>query len=243
MKALALIDERCSAAVERALAVCGFRVVRVQKSARLPEDVAAHPDVLMFYDAAAGVLISSCEYCERVPWVFGDIRAFSGVKMQFSDELFGDAYPRDCIFNAVRYGGTLVCKADTVSKKVLEYALKAGLRIVNTKQGYPACTALRLSDGVAVTADCGMANTLEKIGVKVFKIRQGYVSLPGREYGFIGGTCGVFDGVAYFLGRVENHPDFEIISSALKAAGLSYVSLSDEPLFDGGQILFFRNTL
>jgi hypothetical protein len=239
MKAIALIDERCSEKIERALKIRGFDVLRARANPSLAPDVASHPDMLAFYDK--NTLISSCGYCEKFPYLFSDLRERTDTKFIFAHEPQGKFYPHDCIFNAVRFANYLLCKSDTVSNSVLDYAKSTGLSLCHVRQGYPACTVLRLSDEIAVTSDEGMARALSSVGVTVFKIRTGHITLPTRSYGFIGGTAGIYGGVVYFLGNLDLHPDFEIIKEAINRAGLNYVSLSDDVLFDGGQIFFFGN--
>jgi hypothetical protein len=110
--------------------------------------------------------------------------------------------------------------------------------LVDVAQGYPACTVLKLSDGAAVTADRGMAKVLSEHGIRVYLIEDGGIALPPYEYGFIGGSAGVHDGVVYFLGDVSRHPSYAAILAALECEGLRHVSLSGGALVDLGGILF-----
>lgn len=232
----ALVDERIDDASERALTLRGFRVIRLPASKRLSAPVASHPDMLTFY--YKNRIITSAEYCESAPYVFSDVRELlPHISISFTDESFEPVYPRDAIFNALAAGKYLFCKSDTVSKSVLDYARECDLTVVNTKQGYPACTAVAF-DNSAITADLGMAKTLSSAGIKVTVISRGNIELPPYEYGFIGGAAGVFGNTVYFLGNLDTHPDSDMIRSAIEAEGFSAVSLSSGPLRDLGRIIF-----
>lgn len=232
----ALVDERIDDASERALTLRGFRVIRLPASKSLTAPIASHPDMLAFY--YKNKIITSAEYCERAPYVFSDLRELlPSVSVSFTDESPEEKYPRDAIFNALPIGKYLFCKADTVSKSVLEYARDCGLEIVATRQGYPACTTLAFGNS-AITADPGMANALTAAGITVTVIKNGNIELPPYDYGFIGGAAGVFKNTVYFLGNIDTHPDAESILAAIAAEGFSAVSLSDGPLRDLGRIIF-----
>ena len=128
----------------------------------------------------------------------------------------------------------------SASEALIESAKKFGYEIVNVKQGYPACTVLKLSDSAAITADQGMANILEKHGIRVTLIEQGNVSLPPHEYGFIGGAGAIDGDRLFFFGDVKTHPESEKIIAAAEAEGLQIVPLGGGGLRDLGGIVFLE---
>ena len=237
--AVAIVDCRISERCERALMLRGFRVIKMPPSKRLGEAIASHPDMLMFKHK--NEIITSADFCDEAAYVFSDIREMcQGARITFTDDVFESEYPRDAIFNALTCRDMIFCRKASVSPAVLEYAAKNGLKVIDVKQGYPACTTLALSDDVCVTADDGMARALKAAGIQVYKIDNGDIVLPPYEYGFIGGAAGVFGGVAYFLGNLDSHRSANTIKEACKAAKVTPVSLSDEPLADLGRIIFIE---
>jgi hypothetical protein len=140
-------------------------------------------------------------------------------------------------------GEYLFSKADTVSDAIKDYAKEANLTLVNVNQGYPACTVLKLTEKIAVTADDGMAKALSDKGITVYKIENSdKIKLPPYPYGFIGGCAGVFKDKVYFAGDLHFHPSCDIIKEAAAAAGLECVSLADgENLLDVGRLVFYDN--
>ncbi len=235
---ICLVDERISAKCERRLRIEGFTVIKFPRSEKLSLPISSHPDMLTFYHN--GNIISTAEYCESFPWVFSDICEWSqSVKFTFTADSFSKEYPNDAIFNALVIGDKIFMRTDTVSESLIDYAVCAGLEIIRCEQGYPACTTLAFGNS-AITADLGMAKILKNSGINVTEIRNGDISLPPYEYGFIGGASGVFENKVYFLGSIEEHRDFEIIDKAIRDAGYIPVSLSDEPLVDLGRIVFIH---
>lgn len=231
-----IVDERISEKCERGLEKAGFKVITLPPSPDLSDAVKSHTDMLIF--CHNGNIISSADYCEQFPYVFSDIREFSQkTSFTFTADKHKSQYPYDAIFNALVIGNMIFLKKDTVSKGILDYALKAGLEIVDTKQGYPACTVLAFENR-AITADKGMAKLLREKNIEVTEITNGKIALPPYEYGFIGGAAGVYNKCVYFLGDIKTHPDSDIIISAVESANYTPVSLSDEPLFDLGKIIF-----
>lgn len=234
---LCILDERVSVECENNLRARGFQVLRLPPFRRLGAAMASHPDMLMFYHG--GELIASEEYRAENPEIFSEIARSTAARLTFTDESFCAKYPYDARLNALVCGNKIFYKRDTVSEAIKEHARVFGLCEVSVKQGYPACTVLTFGNS-AVTADRGMARALTEYGISVTLISDGGISLPPYEYGFIGGTAGVYGKEVYFLGDVRRHAEAEVICGAIEGAGYLPVSLSGEPLRDFGRILFIE---
>ena len=234
---VAIIDARTSDECERALLLRGFRVVRTAPSKRLGEAVCAHPDMLMF--AYNNKIITSVDYCDEAPYLFTDIRELSKeASISFTDVNQEPTYPRDVCFNALVAGDKMFCRKDSIAPALLTLADAEGLRVIDVKQGYPACTVLLLDEHHAISADKGMARALCTEGIEVTEISNGDILLPPHEYGFIGGAAGVYKDTVYFIGDVSTHRDSGKILSACEKANKRVVSLSGDMLLDLGRILF-----
>ncbi len=235
----ALVDERISDKCERALLIRGFRTVRLPAYPALPKATASHPDTLLFFNE--NEIITSADYCEYASYVFSDLRVMHpNIKITFTEDILGSEYPKDVPFNALALSDMLFAREDTLSPAVARHAAERGMKIVPTRQGYPACATLALSNTAVITADEGLKKTYEAHGIDVTLIRHGGISLPPYEYGFIGGASGVFGDKVYFLGDCTSHLDYKIIEEAIYSRGMTPVSLSDEPLADLGGIIFIK---
>lgn len=233
-----LVDERISDIAERALLLRGFYPIRLPRHPSLPDAISSHPDSLIFYHGKE--LFAPAEYCDIAPYVFTDIRErHPDIRIHFTSDELGKIYPNDCKMNALCINNRLFANLSSLSESISDYAKEMGFELINTKQGYPACTTLSFN-GSALTSDKGLAKTLSANGISVTLIQNGGISLPPYEYGFIGGASGVFRDKVYFLGDHKSHPSDEIIEKTLLCKGFTPISLSDEPLADLGGLIFLE---
>ena len=241
---IAIVDSRISPEAERKLLILGYRVITLPPFSRLSEAVASHTDMLIA--RLGNEFISYADYCEEASYVFSDLTLMTvgaGVRFTFTADDVAPDYPRDVGLNVLKMGNKLFCRVASASGTMLTSAKRLGLEIVDVKQGYPACTVLKLNDSAAITADRGMADILQKHGIRVTLIESGDVSLPPYEYGFIGGAGEVDEGKLYFFGDPKTHRDSDRIIATAEAEGLTVVPLSGGALRDLGGILFTEGNL
>jgi len=149
-------------------------------------------------------------------------------------------YPGDVALNAARIGNRLVCNEKATAPELLEAARQTGLEVINVRQGYAKCSLCIVSENAVITADEGLACSLNQAGLDVLKIIPGCIRLPGYGYGFIGGCCGKLDATTMaFAGDILTHPDGKKILSFLESHGVSSCNLLEEgeKLLDIGSIL------
>lgn len=236
-KTFALVDFRISEKCEDALTKKGFCVIKLLPMSELDEPIASHTDMLTFY--IENTLFMSKKYAEEQPLLFDKIKSLlKDTKIVLTEGSQKSPYPNDAIFNGLIMGKRLFCKKDSFSAEIMDFAEGCGYEIINVRQGYPACTVLKLSDTLAVTADRGMERSLKKEGISVILIKNGNISLPPYPYGFIGGAGSAFGGRLYFLGDIKTlGPENEALC-AIEESSLEVVSLSSDVLTDLGGILF-----
>ena len=236
---IALVDERIGHQAERKLTLLGYRVIALPPFSKLGEAVASHPDMLI--KRIGNEYISYADYCEEASYVFCDLSLLTvgtGARFTLTADEVAPCYPQDVGLNALQIGDKLFCRVKSASAVMLNYARESGMEIINTNQGYPACTVLKLNDGAVITADEGMAKLMAEHGIRVTLIGQGGISLPPYDYGFIGGAGEVHEDKLYLFGDPALHPDGEKIISAARAEGLTVIPLCDGMLRDLGGILF-----
>ena len=172
-------------------------------------------------------------------------------QMGFTGEVFiGDAakvgasYPEDAIYNGACTGKFFIHNTEITDKKLLETVKNAGISIINVKQGYAKCNCVTVDENSIITSDAGIAKSIEKCKKEavsetpdVLLIDQGYVSLPGFKYGFLGGASGRIDDEIIFHGDLSSHPDFEAIKNYISNRGLSLKYFPEFPLTDSGSII------
>ena len=222
----------------RRLMQYGFMPVLMPPSARLSEPLSSHPDMLIC--RIGDELVSTSDYLEASEAEMSVIYDNTHMRMHFTSDIHGTSYPDDVILNALVMGKSIYAREASLSIYLKELADSRGYTVINSNQGYPACTVMKLSDEAAITADRGMYALLSENGIRTYLIEQGGIELPPYEYGFIGGASGVYSGCAYFIGNAEKHPSYDIIKEALDKEGLRPVMLGDFPLSDLGGILFLE---
>ena len=242
MEKYIIVDERIPTSCLKELTRLGFSCITLPPAGLLPEALGSHTDIVMFRHG--NTIISSTEYAAQYPELFKKIEsALPRYRIRLTSEVFGSSYPNDALFNALVIGDRLFCKTDSVCREILAYADGVGLRAVNVKQGYPACTVLPLSDGCAITSDRGMARAMTDEGIRVLTIPEcDRIVLPPYKSGFIGGSAGKFGDTVYFAGNAKALPFFDKIDTFAKEAGVSLISLDEksELLFDLGGLAFCK---
>ena len=162
----------------------------------------------------------------------------AGLTPVLTDEHPLPDYPDDVLFNCLRLGDKLFGLEKKISHVIKEYAEAELTSVINVKQGYTKCSVCKVSEAAIITADDGIAKIAAAHGVDVLKIREGYVSIDGYGYGFIGGASGATEDAVYFCGDVLSHPDGQKIAEFCEKHSKRCISLSNDALFDVGTLFF-----
>ena len=230
-----IVDNRISKKCINTLGESGFSILTLPSFPRLPSPVSAHPDMLLFF--AGNTVFCHKEYLETASREL-EVISGMGYKISVSDEKMSESYPEDILFNALSIGGRLYCKADSVSRLILDFTRENGIEIRNVKQGYAKCSVCAVSESAAITSDTGLCKAMRADGIDVLLISAGGISLSGYDTGFIGGCSGTDGRRIYFSGNIALHPDGKAIAEFCEKHGKEPVSLSDEPLYDIGTMFF-----
>ena len=170
--------------------------------------------------------------------VIDNIAKIGCLSLSVSNEKWSQDYPNDVLFNACIVGNKLICNKKTVSNNILSAASEHGYEIINVNQGYTKCSICPVSDNAIITADKCIASACKKNGIDVLLISEGHISLLPYNFGFIGGTSGVYRDSVYFCGALTSHPDGDKITDFCIKHGKKAVSLSKGDLEDVGSIFF-----
>ena len=232
----ALVDIRINPECEVSLKALGYDIIKLPPFSRLPTPLASHPDMLLH--KCEDCLITSRAYYEENKAIFNRLEEEGEIRLAISDECPTDKYPFDAIFNALPIENGVLLRRSSASRDIIKHYEKGARSIINTNQGYPACTALYLGANHIITSDSGIKRSAENYGIRVTLIENGDISLPPYEYGFIGGASGVDEKTVFFFGDIKSHRSYEKIANAINECGLSYISLGAFGLVDLGGIVF-----
>ncbi len=221
----------------RFLSAQGVEIFQVSEQKNLPAPCAAHPDMRLCY-LGEGRILADCGELAQSLEGFGldaavPVRSPKGI------------YPQDAVLNVLFLGKSLFCRTGSpqkpgVAEEILQFAEEKGISVYPVKQGYTRCSVCVVSERAIVTADLSISLAAEKAGVDVLRIQPGYISLPGYEYGFIGGCTGLLGPrLLAVCGCLESHPDGKRILDFAICHGLEVLTVPtpDGRLWDIGGIV------
>lgn len=209
----------------------GIEPILTEADERLPKPVRFHPDMQL------------CKLNEECMFVLkngGLARKLSAYNINARETAAEpcEAYPNDAICNALALNECFVCSEKSIDRAVAAEADRLGYKTVSVKQGYTACSVAVVDERSVITADAGIAKTLAENNFAVLRISPGFIKLPGYDYGFIGGCCGLIaPKVLTVTGRLSNHPDGEVIGRFIAERGVSVIEMTDGELLDVGGII------
>lgn len=232
-----IADERLSDKCIKRLGKLGYRVILMPPFPSLSTPVASHPDMLVFF--LRGKMFVHKNYYDAHPDLIKKIGYLADAEILICNDRISAKYPNDIIFNAFTFGDHLVCNSKYTSERLLYYAKAENLDIITTRQGYAKCSAC-VTDKFVISADRGLLRSIAKKGIETLEILPEGVSLEGYDCGFIGGASG-FDSEArnlFFCGDLNSHKSCSDISDMCQKYSIEAISLSDEPLYDYGTLMF-----
>lgn len=233
---LAVTDERLPHPCLDALKRLGFTPVKLPPFPCLSPPIASHPDMLL-------LRLGDTLFCHRAYYAIAKneidrILCTSKLSLCLTEDNVGAIYPEDIALNFVFTRNILLGNTSFLSEKVKSYVKERHIALLSVKQGYAKCSSVVL-DGALITADSGIASAAQKASVDTLLVSAGDVSLPPYPYGFLGGASGVCGKTVFFSGNLGCHRDGNSIEAFCQKHGYDVISLSYEPLFDCGSILFF----
>ena len=233
---IAVIDNRMPKSAKAGLSeIC--EAVELPPFSSLDARVASHPDMLMF---KLGNKLFVCEeYYKEAKNVIDKIINNSNLELVLTNDKLGNQYPQDIKFNAFLINNTIIGNTKCISPCLKEYADSTGITLTSVNQGYAKCSTVVL-DNAVITADKSIYKVAQELGADALHISPEGVELEGYDCGFLGGASGVWENKVFFCGNIGSHKNFDTIFSFCTAHGYEVISLSDEPLYDVGTIMFFE---
>lgn len=147
-------------------------------------------------------------------------------------------YPSDAAYNIARLGGTAIHNTKHTDPGAALWYFKKRLRMLYVSQGYAKCAVCVLKSDAIITADAGIARAAEGEGIKTLLISPGYISLPGFNYGFIGGATGLLSPETLAItGSLRRHPDRDGIYAFLAALSVRPLELGQDEPIDIGSLI------
>ncbi len=228
-----LVSSKISVKCAESLEKCGFELIKMPENGLFDSPVAAHPDIFSF-------IIDNNVVCHsKIKHLFDKLQGnYNIIEARDFENTEKCLYPDDCRLNFAICGNKLIGKQRNADEKINELAEKYNLKKIDVNQGYAKCNICIVDENSIITEDKGIYQKCTRAGMDVLLLEKYEVKLEGYKNGFIGGASGLYNKILYFCGCIQAHSEYKRISDFCSAKGISVVSLSDEPLYDFGSLLF-----
>ena len=162
-----------------------------------------------------------------------------GFEVIFTETFQAKSYPFDSGFNVCIIDNKLIYNPKTAEKTIVDILTKGErCHSINVKQGYSKCSTCVVNENAIITADEGIDRAARRAGIESLKITEGYIDLPGYDYGFIGGASfKINKNTIVFTGRLDDHPDKQRIIEFLSLHNVKALYITDRPIFDIGSAI------
>lgn len=213
-----------------ALHKLGTEVFVLKSNSKIQKPVQSHADMTVLHLGGRDFLSYDHEVARKLNNMGANCRIPQ--KEQHKD------YPQDIAVNALIINDFVVCSTKYCADEIVDYATVNGMKIINTSQGYARCSVAVIDEKSVITADKDIAAKMSGEGFDVLQIRPGHISLPGYNYGFIGGCCGKIDkDKIIFCGDVNTHPDAEKIIQFIESRNIEIITVGSGQLYDFGGLV------
>lgn len=225
-----IVDHRITNEEKYSLKKLNYDVLICPPNNTLYEAVCGHPDMLLHPINKNTIIIH-----KEMDQSFINKLKNLNYNVLLSNQNIQTKYPHNIILNALNINNILVHNLKYTDKTLLNYFNQYNKIHVN--QGYTKCSTAIVNDKAIITSDTGIAKSLYKLNFDVLLVPPGDILLPGLNYGFIGGTCGLLEpNLIAFFGDLKFYKNGDMILNFLKKHNVTPVFLRKGKLIDRGSI-------
>lgn len=232
---IVVLGEKYADILDKSLNMLGLSPIYVPDNPSVDARLSGHVDLSVFHAGEDRVFLAP--YLKNTG--FAQYLEKNGFFIEYADINQSEKYPNDAQLNITACGSALVYGRKTAYPPIINYLTNNHkFTAIPINQGYAKCSILAADEHSIITQDRGAAQACAAAGFDVLCVAPGYVSLPGFEYGFLGGSGFKLSAdTLAFTGTLDEHPDKERILDFLHARGVKPVYLTDRPVFDVGSII------
>ena len=210
-------------------------VTWLQPSDKAYPSISSHPDIFFF--------CKDERHCDSVICAKNvDIDLPPEIEVIKGEKEVGKKYPDTVLYNAVGVGNMLIHNMlyTDLSIKNLYGKISTKSAQLSVNQGYTRCNLLALDERDFITSDMGIKRVLEANGCDVFYVDPHQIVLPGQDYGFFPGCCGLVDDTVVVCGALKHLKECKELRKFIRRNGMKIIELYDGELVDVGSIFFIR---
>lgn len=212
-------------------------VTWLEPSDKAYPSISSHPDIFFF--------CKDERHCNSVICAKNvDIDLPPEIKVIKGEKEVGKKYPDTVPYNAVGVGNALIHNMlyTDLSIKNLYGKISTKSAQLAVNQGYTRCNLLALDERNFITSDMGIKRVLEANGCDVFYVDPHQITLPGQDYGFFPGCCGLVDDTVVVCGALKHLKECKELRKFIRRNNMKITELYDGVLVDVGSIFFIRKT-
>ena len=220
--------------LEKPLLSAGINSLLIQDNPDVDKRLSGHADLSILHAGGDRFFLA--------PYLKGSVPARkladAGAELSVLSMVQGADYPHDAQLNVALVGKYAILNPRTAGREIVEFLTSERFRLVPCRQGYSRCAVCPVDGESLITADRGIAVAAKEAGFSVLLISEGFVSLDGFPYGFLGGAAfKIARNVIAFTGTLDHHPDRERILEFLCVREIEPLYLTDRPIFDIGSAI------
>ena len=228
-----LVDYRIDEIEKLNLSKLDLEVILCPPCEDLYNAVCGHPDMLIHFINEKTLLVH-----KSMPNQFISYLERNDLKIIFSKDELKINYPKDIILNAISLKDFFIHILAFTDKNLLNSINNK--KLINVKQGYSKCSTAIINDQAIITSDKGICSALRYEGLDVLLLPPGDILLPGLNYGFIGGCCGLINkSQLLFYGNLDFYLYGNEVKDFLKKYGVEPIYLRNGKLIDRGSLIAF----
>lgn len=227
----AIVDFRINDEEKQNLINLGVEIILCPPCRLLYDSVCGHPDMQIHFIDKHTVIVH-----KDMNEIFINKLISIGLNVILSKNSLTDKYPEDIILNALNLPNLFVHNLKYTDKILLNNVQNK--KLINVSQGYTKCSCAPVNKNAIITSDPSILKTLEGENIDILKIPSGDIILPGLDYGFIGGCCGILYNYMIFFGDLNYYAYSEKIINFLGKYNLKPIFLRKGKLIDRGSIFF-----
>ncbi|WIV11414.1 DUF6873 family GME fold protein [Proteiniborus sp. MB09-C3] len=232
---IAIVDGRISYEIKENLIKHGLEVIKTCKCEELYDSISYHPDIVIHPINYNKVIVAPNVYD-----YYSDILSIYDIEVIKGEKKLSRNYPENIAYNVARISKYAVHNTKYTDEKLKFYMAKEGIDFINVKQGYSKCSLAIIGEDIGITSDPSIYKELKKHSIDVLLVEEGFIELPGLNYGFIGGATGMLSKDELLLsGSIQKHPSLNKINGFLKKYKIKPIYLSNNRMIDIGSIITF----
>lgn len=225
-----IVDYRTSDKEMCILENLNLNILKCPKYPNIYDAINGHPDIQIFISNNYAIVHNDMNKS------FIDELLSLNINVIISENKLTNKYPGNISLNAVILKNYFIHNLRYSDKTIFQFTNSK--KLINVKQGYTKCSTAVLNDHAIITSDPSIYKTVKENNIDVLFIPPGDIELPGLNYGFIGGTCGIIDeNKMAFFGNLKYYKYGQEVISFLKKHNITPIYLRDDKLIDRGSIL------